>query len=391
MRILIVVGGAVMGRPFMKFAAQQGHQVMVLTHKTMLDGAWPHEALEEVIGVEHWQEKEIRNTVAWISQRRKIDRIVAVSDWDVETACMLREHLRIPGMGETTMRYFRDKLAMRIKAQEGGVRVPEFVHILNHDDVFDFMQRIPAPWVIKPRQAAASVGVKKMMTDQEVWQRVMELGDEQSGYLIERYVPGQVYHVDSIVYDRKVLFRGVSKYGKSMLDLNVSGGVYSSRLIDRKDPDWQKLADLNDHVVEALGLVRGPTHGEYIKGDDGKFYFLEIGARVGSAKIADVLCFATDVCLWHEWVKIETQDSYSLPPFREGYAGAVMCLAGPETPDMTPYNDPEIAWVQNKPHHAGLIFQSPAAERVVALEKEYTERFMSDFMAHVPTPDHQTA
>jgi biotin carboxylase len=388
MRILVVAGG-VIGRPFMKFAAELGHQVLVLTHKDELDKAWPRDHLEEVVACGTWKEKDLRNTVSYLAQRRKIDRVIACSDWDVETACMLREHMRVPGMGETTMRYFRDKLAMRMKAREGGVPVPDFVHVLNHDDVFAFMQRVPAPWVIKPRQAAASVGIKKLHDDQQVWKKVMDLGDDQSGYLLEQFIPGEVYHVDSIVSDRKVLFRGISKYGKTMLDLNVSGGVYSSRLIDRADPDWQALYKLNDQVVAALGLVRGPTHAEYIKGPGGKFYFLECGARVGSAKIADVLWHATDICLWHEWVKIETQDTYTLPAFREEYAGAAMCLSRQEWPVLEAFDDPEVVWRQKKAHHCGLIFKSPDPGRVAELEGQFTSRLARDYMAHVPTEDHR--
>ncbi|MBM3270576.1 MAG: ATP-grasp domain-containing protein [Candidatus Sericytochromatia bacterium] len=388
MRILLV-SGAVMGRPFIKFAHEQGHQLLVLTHEKMLDGAWPRDHVEEVVATASWKRKDIRNTVSFLAQRRKIDRVIAVSDWDVETVCMLREHMRIPGMGETTMRYFRDKLAMRMKAKEGGVRVPDFVRILNHEEVYEFMQRVPPPWIIKPRSAAASVGVKKLRDDQEVWKKILELGDEQSDYLLEQYIPGEVYHVDSIVWDRKVRFRGIAKYGKSMLDLNVSGGVYSSRLLPRTHPDWQALYDFNDKLVETLGLVRGPTHAEYIKGEDGQFYFLECGARVGSAKIADVLWHGTDVCLWHEWVKTETQDKYKVPKFREEYAASIMCLSRHEWPDMSAFADPEVKWVQKKAHHAGIILASPDPDRVAQLEQDYRERFARDFMAHVPTADHR--
>ena len=41
-------------------------------------------------------------------------------------------------MGETTTRYFRDKLAMRMKAEEAGLAVPEFVHVLNDRRLTDF-------------------------------------------------------------------------------------------------------------------------------------------------------------------------------------------------------------------------------------------------------------
>ena len=136
MRILCIAG-MVSGRPFMMEAAKMGHQIIVLTSKEGLKADWPRDILEEVVAVEHFNdEKEVKNTISWISQRRKIDRIVPMGDWEVEMCCFLREHMRIPGMGETTMRYFRDKLAMRMKTHEDGIPVPEFVHILNHDDVF---------------------------------------------------------------------------------------------------------------------------------------------------------------------------------------------------------------------------------------------------------------
>ena len=40
---------------------------------------------------------------------KKIDRIVALDDFDVEKGAYLREHFQISGMGQTTARHFRDK------------------------------------------------------------------------------------------------------------------------------------------------------------------------------------------------------------------------------------------------------------------------------------------
>jgi phosphoribosylaminoimidazole carboxylase (NCAIR synthetase) len=390
----LCVAGMVSGRPFMKQAAAMGHKVIVLTSEKGLKQDWPRDILEDVIAVKKFDdETEVKNAICWIAQRRKIDRIVPMGDWEVEMSCFLREHMRVPGMGETTMRYFRDKLAMRVKAQEDGVPVPEFVHILNHDDVFEYMQRVPAPWVIKPRLAAASMGVKVMHDDQEVWKKIMELGDKQSGYLLEKYTPGDVYHVDSVVSEREVLFASVSKYGTPMLDLNVKGGVFTTRLIDRKSPDWKALQELNRDVVKSMGLVRGVTHIEYIKDrETGKFLFLEAAARVGAAKIPDVAWSATDICLWFEWAKIETFGAqYQLAPFREGYAGGIMCLSRYQWPDLSSFDAPEVVWRQKKEWHAGIIVASDDPKRVEELVNEYAERFAREQMAHAPTKEHQGA
>ena len=68
-----------------------------------------------------------------------------LDDFDVETAALLREHLRIPGMGETTARYFRDKLAMRVKARNADILVPDFVHVLNDSRIAQFAEQVPGP------------------------------------------------------------------------------------------------------------------------------------------------------------------------------------------------------------------------------------------------------
>ena len=163
-------------------------------------------------------------------------------------AAALREHLRIPGMGETTARYFRDKLAMRMKARDEGIKVPAFTRILHHPDIKEFMETIPAPWVLKPRMGASSAKVKKIYHADELWNELEKLGDKQMSYLLEQYIPGDVYHVDSVVNDYGVVFAGVSKYGIPMLDLNTSGGIFTTRMIKKGSADDKALRKINAHL-----------------------------------------------------------------------------------------------------------------------------------------------
>ena len=102
---------------------------------------------------------------------------------------MLREHLRVMGSGETTARFYRDKLAMRVKARDAGIPVPDFRHVLNYDRLREFMDRVPGPWVLKPRSMAGSIGIKKIHNQDEFWRYAAELGNMQSQYLLERFVP----------------------------------------------------------------------------------------------------------------------------------------------------------------------------------------------------------
>ena len=97
-------------------------------------------------------------------------------EYDVETVAVLREHLRLPGMGHTATLRFRDKLAMRQITQAAGINVPDFTPILNYDRLRDFMDAVPAPWVLKPRTEAGAMGIKRMHHSEELWRALDVLG-----------------------------------------------------------------------------------------------------------------------------------------------------------------------------------------------------------------------
>src|SRR5688500_8368871 len=242
--------------------------------------------------------------------------------------------------------------------------------------------------MFKPRMGASAFKISKLFDRAELWPKLDELGDKQSAYLLEKYIPGDLYHVDSLVSDKKVAYASVSKYGIPMLDLNESGGIFTSRMIETGTRDEKALQDLNRRVMKSLGLVWGSTHIEYIKDrDTGEFYFLEAAARIGGARIPDIIWHATGMCLWHEWAKIELLPKgkkYKLPKMRKEYGGGIFTLAKQEQPDLSNYNDPEVAWVQQKKNYAGLIMKSPDANRIDELLAMYYPRFAADFLAHVP-------
>jgi len=149
--------------------------------------------------------------------------------------------------------------------------------------------------------------------------------------------------------------------------------------------------NINKKLIRALGLERGATHAEFIKSDaDGKFYFLEIAARVGGAYIADVLEAASGVNLWREWARLEILDGKApsrITPPRKEYAGIILSLAKQESPDTSNYVDHEIIYRVKKRHHAGLIVRSPSLDRVNELLDSYGQRFAEDFVAVAPPPE----
>lgn len=134
------------GAEFMKQAKRDGCKVLLLTSQSLENANWPRESIDNIYFIpdvnKEWKLSDVISGVSFLARSEKIDRIVALDDYDVEKAAALREHLRVPGMGETTVRYFRDKLAMRKRAKEVGIMVPDFVGIINYDDIREFMNSV---------------------------------------------------------------------------------------------------------------------------------------------------------------------------------------------------------------------------------------------------------
>lgn len=384
------------GQEFLRTCKALGCRVYLLTVEKLRDGDWPREVIDEMFFMpEELPLAGLLNAVSYAARTRKIDRIVALDEFDMENVATLREHLRIPGMGLTTVRYFRDKLAMRARAKEVGVNVPEFVHVLNHDELRDFMQRVPSPWLLKPRSQASGIGMKMIQHSDELWPWLDKLGDEQSHFLLEQFVPGSVFHVDGVVSEREVRFADAHAYGTPPLDVSHAGGVFTTRTLERDSQNAVALRELNKTLVGALGLVRGVTHAEFLQAHaDGKFYFIEIAARVGGAYISNLVEQSARINLWREWAKLEVgagKTPYELPAAGNDYAGVIVSLARQEEPDTSMYNDPEIVYRIKKYHHAGFVLKSPNAVRVKELLESYTRRFVNDFVASEPVPDKPTA
>lgn len=386
------------GQEFLRQAKREGWKVLLLTSKSLEYADWPKDYIDTIYYIpdvnKEWHMPDVIRGVSYLARTEQIDRIVALDDFDVEKAATLREHLRIGGMGETTARYFRDKLAMRMRAREAGVNVPDFVGILNYDRIREFLGTVQPPYVLKPRLSAGAIGIKKIHTADELWRKIDELGDQQSFYLLEKFIPGDIFHVDSILVNKQVLFSIVSKYGLPPMEVSHEGRVFMTRTIKRGSEDETALQKLNKLVLPLLGLLQGVSHTEYIKAhDDGRFYFLETSARVGGAHIIELIEGATGMNLWAEWAKVETAEdisTYSPKPLREEYAGLMVSLAKQQWPDLSTYNDSEIFWKINKEYHAGLVVMSSDFGRIEQLLNSYTERFYRDFFTSAPPKDKPT-
>ncbi len=383
------------GHDFIRECRSQGCRVVLMTREKLRNAEWPLECIDHLIVVPDKSEIEDYIFAANdFSLSNRIDIVVALEEGDVITAARIRAHLAIAGMTTSTARTFRDKLWMRIKAGEAGISQPRATLMLNYQDVGEYMQQVPPPWVIKPRADASSIGIKILHNSEEVW-RIKDMLDAReslrersSYYLLENYIAGDVYHVDSLISRDRVVFASVSKYGTPPLDVIQLGGVSTSHTLKYNSKDRKELQTINQKLITALGLDRGTTHAEFIKSPiDNSFHFLEVACRVGGAYTVEGVEAASGLNLWREWARIEILNdsgSYKLPLVRKEFGGIAVSLAKEETPDTSAYDAPEIVFRAKKDWHVGLVLRSDNYDRLVKLLEAYRSQLESDFTAVAP-------
>jgi hypothetical protein len=370
--------------------------VYLVTSVQLRDADWPRKSLDDIFFVQDrssekgdWNMDDLISGLAWLMRSKRLDVVVALDDFDVEKAAQVREHFRIAGMGQTTCRYFRDKLAMRIRARTAGIAVPKFTSLFNDEQINDYLDNIDFPVLIKPRSEASATGIRKVWSKDEAWRILDELGDRRHNYLMEQFRPGDVFHADALTVDGKVQFCRVSRYLATPMEVAHEGGIFRSMVVDFGCDDEQKLLQMNEDVLKAFGMIFSASHTEFIKDrETGEFVFLETSSRVGGANLAEMVEVSSGINLWREWARIEIAmsrgEKYKLPKINNLYAGIIVSLSRFQHPDTTQFADMEVVWKMQHEYHIGLIVQSGSKERVLELLDTYAQRIQTDFHASAP-------
>ena len=277
---------------------------------------------------------------------------------------------------------------MRVKARDAGIPVPAFSSLFHDEDINNFIAKVEAPWVLKPRGEASADGIQKIHSGDQLWEAIHKLGDRRHHFLVEQFKPGAVYHADGLTVDGKVKFCRVSRYLSTPMEVAHGGGIFRSVICSFGGADDKALQKLNAQVMKAFGMQYSASHTEFIKNEaDGKFYFLETASRVGGAHLAEMVEASSGINLWKEWAKIESAKAsnkpYKLPKVRKDYAGIVVSLSRYEHPDDGTFSDSEIVWRLDKKYHIGLIVQDKKQDRILELLDGYAKRIGAEFHAKV--------
>lgn len=385
------------GYDFMDEMKKLGNKIILITSENLKDKNWPWHAVDEVFYMPElkpsvWNLDHLIQGFSHLMKSRKVDAVIALDDYDVEKAALIRETFRIPGMGQTTHRYFRDKLAMRQKAKDSGINVPEFIAVFNDQEVKDFCDKVSPPWVLKPRSEASASGIKKLKNQEDLWEALEKLGEERHLFLLESFKPGDVYHVDSLTFNKEIVFTSASKYLAPPMQVSHEGGVFRTKTLGRYSEEFKALEEANAKVLSNFGLQNGATHTEFIRGkEDGKWYFLETSSRVGGAHIPDLVEASSNINIWREWAKIEDAllrgNHYEVSKPTGYYSGLIVALIKDFAPNYKDFECDEVVKFLPIDYHVGIVYKSRDSGIVQERLDFAAEKIHAEMLNVIPPKD----
>jgi hypothetical protein len=211
---------------------------------------------------------------------RPPDAVVSVTENGLEPAAFLSDLIGTPGTPPHVVEWTRNKLLMRARIAAAGMDHlnPGYASATDRDAVRGLLET--GPVIVKPVDGTASEQIMLVRSVHE-----LPAVPDREGFIVESYVEGIEYSVDSFSENGVHTAVGISEQAKEGPFVEVSHVEPPPSLTPAaRARVCQAVAEL----LDALGLADGPTHTEVkVAGD--AVIVVETHNRPGGDGIADLI------------------------------------------------------------------------------------------------------
>lgn len=224
-----------------------------------------------------------------LAKEFQVEAVLLTAEIDVLRVARLREELDLPGQRTASATAYRDKHVMKSHAAAAGLRVAAMSPIGHTGDLTAFAAEQGFPVVVKRLAGAASLGMHVLEDDAALtsltatWQD----GRAPEPVLAERWIEGDLFHVDGIMRAGEVLLSWPSRYlhtqwASASRSANELGGMLAG-----SDPLFERLRRHTAAVIAALPPAPEelPFHAEFFHTPDDEIVLCEIACRPGGGEI----------------------------------------------------------------------------------------------------------
>ena len=219
------------------------------------------------IALEHAGEEEFVGTFGW-------------REYSVESVAAVAEALHLPGNSRRTVATVRDKYACREALRRAGFTQPCARRCADLDDARDFIRAGGGgPWIVKPKDAMGSLGVRIVRTPADLPDAFAALPDRhRTDFIVEEFQPGTEYSAEGVFVEGAPHVIALTTKLLMDHDCFVERGHVMPALLPLELA--QRARQVVQAALRSLGLRYGVFHVEFwIDGD--RLILGEVHARPG--------------------------------------------------------------------------------------------------------------
>ena len=219
--------------------------------------------------------------------------VIAGIESGVLLADALSEALELQTNGTQLSSARRNKFKMHEVLEENGVAfIPQFKS-KNLHEIFKWVSTVKfSPVVLKPLHSAGTDCVFICSTPYEIENafeniigKTNKLGLKNSEVLVQKYLKGTEYVVNTVSCDGRHMVSDIWQYKKQVLD---GVPIYDAEeLLPFQGEIQEKLCSYIFRVLDALNIKYGPAHHEVMMTEEGPI-LIEMGARLAGGGLPSV-------------------------------------------------------------------------------------------------------
>ncbi len=213
--------------------------------------------------------------------KKRIDGVIAAAtDYGVLSAAYIAQHMNLPGLKYEIAKVIKNKYIVRRTLFENGIDdISQYYEISDTSYLEEISNKIHFPVIVKPCDGSGSKAVKRVDSIDDLKCACEEALKTSltNKVLIEDFIEGKEYGVESFVYNGQVHVLGVmGKYMTNPPYYAELGHCMPSRL----DVEG-KVKKVVTNAIKALSINFGAVNMDVIVTEDKRICIVDIGARMG--------------------------------------------------------------------------------------------------------------
>src|SRR5699024_2535091 len=256
-----------------------------------------------------------KETCLEYARSKNIDGVLTVAtDYGVLSAAHIAREMNLPGLNYDVARVIKNKYLVRRTLFENNVNdISQYFEINNIDYLREITPIIKFPVMVKPCDGSGSKATRRVnsIKELEVACNTAIKASITKKALIEDFVEGKEYGVESFVYDGKVHVLGViGKFMTPPPDYAELGHYIPSNLDIEED-----IKKVVVHAIKSLGINFGSVNMDILVTKANRIYIVDVGARMGGNLIGShIIPIGTGVDYMDNIIRASVGEMVNLTP-----------------------------------------------------------------------------